>query len=102
MSNPKTLTFTLDEPVKFQDETYSALTFRRMKAKDLIAGDAVKGDMRKSFALFASMAGVPIQVIEEMDGDDFMRMGMEVAPLMGKAGKDAAAAIKGKAPEATD
>lgn len=97
MTDKKTLTFKLDEPVEHDGQTYAELTFRKMKARDLIASDVVTGEMRKSFALFASMAGVPIQVIEEMDGDDFIRMGMEVAPLMGKS---AAAAAKKASAEA--
>lgn len=83
------ITVQLSEPVEYGGETYSELTFRKMKAKDLVASDDVDGDMRKSIAIFASMAGVPMDVIAEMDGDDFVQMGVEVAPLMGKSAKDA-------------
>lgn len=98
MSDKNKLVFKLSESVSHGEKAYIELTFRKMKARDLVAMDAVQGEMRKTFALFASMADVPIQVIEEMDGDDFIRMGAEVAPLMGKSAK---AAVAGAATEAT-
>ncbi|EYD71816.1 phage tail assembly protein [Limimaricola hongkongensis] len=82
---PKSLTVTLEEPVEHKDKTYTSLTFRRGKAKDFVAMDAVKGEMRKSMALFASMAGVPLPVIEELDTEDFVKVGKEVAVLMGNS-----------------
>lgn len=85
MSDKKTVTVKLDEPVEHDGKHYASLTLRKLKAKDLVAGDLVTGDTRKAFAIFASMAGVPIQVIEELDVDDFERLGAEAAPLMGKS-----------------
>lgn len=82
---PKTLTVTLDEPVEYKGQTYESLTFRRAKAKDFVAMDVVKGETRKSMALFASMAGVPLPVIEELDAEDFAKVGMETRILMGKS-----------------
>lgn len=94
MSN--TVTFTPTEPVTFNDKPYPVLTLRKMKAKDLVAGDLVKGETRKSFAIIASMAGVPIGVIEEMDVDDFERLSEAAMPLMGKSAAAAMAAAKAK------
>lgn len=94
MSDKKTITVTLAEPVEHDGKTYASLTLRKMKAKDLVAGDLVTGDTRKTFAIFASMAGVPIQVIEELDVDDFEKLGREAAPLMGKSAKAAAAKLE--------
>lgn len=91
MSNKKTITFTPEDPPEHDGKTYTTLTLRKMKAKDLVAGDLVKGDARKSFAIFASMAGVPIQVIEELDVDDFERLGEVAVPLMGKSAEKARA-----------
>jgi hypothetical protein len=85
MTDKATVTVKLDTPVEHDGKTYSSLTFRKMKAKDMIAGDLVQGDQRKSMAIFASMAGVPIAVIEELDIDDYATVGAEVAPLMGKS-----------------
>ncbi|MGN7867796.1 phage tail assembly protein [Paracoccus sp. 22332] len=76
--------FRLDWPVEFKGEKIEALTFRRRKAKDLVAMDAVKGDMAKTMAMYASMCGKPLPVIEDMDADDFERMVEATLPLMGK------------------
>ena len=80
-----TVTVQLSEPVEHDGKSYSSLTLRKMKAKDLVAGDLVTGDTRKGFAIFASMADVPIGVIEELSIDDFERLGQEAGPLMGKS-----------------
>lgn len=85
MADKKTVTVTLDDPVEHDGKSYASLNLRKMKAKDLIAGDLVTGDSRKAMAIFAAMAGVPIQVIEELDVDDFEKLGREAAPLMGKS-----------------
>lgn len=81
----KTVTVKLETPVEFNKATYSELTFRKAKARDFVAADLVKGDARRGFAILASMADVPLQVIEELDIDDFEAIGAEVAPLMGKS-----------------
>lgn len=88
-----TVDFRLDYPVEFKGEKIEVLTFRRRKARDLVAMDAVKGDMTKTLAMYASMCGKPLPVIEDMDADDFERMLQETLPLMGKA----AAAMAAKA-----
>lgn len=88
----KPVVFPFEEPIVIGEgdaqQTFKELTFsRQMKGKDLLAMDAVSGELRKSFALYASMAGVPIFVFEEMGVDDFSDMALAVAPLMGKRGK---------------
>lgn len=93
----QTATFTPSEPVIFNEKSYPALTLRKMKAKDLVAGDLVSGETRKSFAIIASMAGVPIGVIEELDVDDFERLSEVATPLMGKSAQAAIAAAREKA-----
>lgn len=94
MTEKKTVTFTPNEPIDYNGNSYPSLTLRKMKAKDLVAGDLVQGDARKGFAIFASMAGVPIGVIEELDIDDLERLNEVAAPLMGKQMRAAAAAAK--------
>jgi len=94
MSDKKTITFTLETPVEHDGQTYTTLTLRKMKAKDLVAADLVNGNLRKSLAIFASMAGVPIMVMEELDTDDFNRLGREAAPLMGKLAVKAMAKLE--------
>lgn len=77
----------LSEPIPFGDKSYTELVLRKMKAKDLVAGDLVTGKSRRAMAIFASMCGVPIQVIEELDVDDFEALGELATPLMGKSAK---------------
>lgn len=93
----KTVTFTPDEPVTFDGKPYPVLTLRRMKAKDLVAADLVEGATRKSYAILASMAGVPIQVIEDLDIDDLERLQEVAAPLMGKSAIAAIEAARAQA-----
>lgn len=95
----KTVIFTPAEPVTFDGKPYPALTLRRMKAGDLVAADLVEGATRKSFAILASMAGVPIQVIENLDIDDLERLNEVASPLMGKS---ALAAIEAAREQARD
>lgn len=79
------ITVPLAETISVGKETFTEITFTRTtRGKDLVAMDAVQGDVRKSFALFASMAGVPIQVFLEMSTDDYEAVASAVAPLMGK------------------
>lgn len=94
MAEKKTVTVTLDSPVEHDGQTYESLTLRKMKAKDLIASDLVNGQVRKSLAIFASMAGVPIAVLEELDTDDFTKLAREAAPLMGKSAAKALAELE--------
>lgn len=85
MTSKNTATVTLDDEVTVNDVTYKSLTFRKMKGKDMCAGDLVSGDTRKGFAIFASMADVPITVIEELSADDVEKVGLACMPLMGKS-----------------
>lgn len=73
-------------------KTFSELVFsRKATVRDLEAMDLVNGETKKSCALFASMAGVPITVIQDLELDDFMTVSEKASPLMGKK---AAAALK--------
>lgn len=81
------LAFKLDYPVEFGGKTYEEFTIHRQRGKDLVAMDAVEGDRRKMFAMYASMASVPLGVIEEMDADDVERFAVEIMPLLGKSAR---------------
>lgn len=82
------ITVTLSEPVTHGKETFTSITFTRtMRGKDMIAMDAVQGGMRKTYALYASLAGVPIQVFLEMDANDLEEVASAVAGLTGKSSK---------------
>lgn len=82
---PRTITIALDFPVEFKDESYSELTFRRLKGRDMATSDAFRSRIEKHMAMLAGMAGVPVQVIFELDADDYERVSEETIPLMGKS-----------------
>ncbi len=76
-------TYKLQSPVTVADVMYTELPLRRAKAKDLAASDLVKGEARKGFAVLASLTGVPLAVIEELDIDDFTALSEAAAPFLG-------------------
>ncbi|WP_432344813.1 phage tail assembly protein [Shinella yambaruensis] len=82
--NDETVTFALSKPVEHGGTTYTTLTLREALAGDLAAADAVTGDMNKSFAIIASLAEVPIQVIKKIRARDLGPLMAQVAPLLGE------------------
>lgn len=79
------LTINLSEPIKWGDKTYSSVTFtRKMKGKDMLAMDSVKGEIHQQYALLASLLDVPIPVISEIDVDDLTSIMEAMAPFLGK------------------
>lgn len=67
-----TETVNLKHPITVSGKTYTQLTFRRPKAKDMAASDFVGGGPRGTFAIYASIADVEIGVIEELDYADYV------------------------------
>ncbi|WP_394689060.1 phage tail assembly protein [Hoeflea sp.] len=78
------VTVDLDFPVPHEGREISSLTFRRMKARDALAGEGIESEVRAGYAIFAALAGVDVAVIEDLDIEDLAKVGEEVAPLMGK------------------
>ncbi len=76
----------LATPVSHEGATYNELTLRRMKAGDSLVAEEHQSQAKAGMALFAAMAGVPVEVIMELDMDDFMDLTEKAAPLMGKSG----------------
>lgn len=97
----KTVTIQLEDPIEFDKRTFTELTFRRMKAKDMAAMDLVKGETKKSLALYASMADVPLPVLEELSVDDWEAMVEATLPLMGKSARKRVEALREAANEPT-
>lgn len=81
----QTVTVTLSEPVELKGVVTTELTFRKLKTGDLVAADSFSGEMAKLVAMLASMAETTIQTIQETSAEDFGRIVLEVAPLMGKS-----------------
>lgn len=95
MGKPTSLEFRLEYPVVWKKETITSLKFRRRKAIDLAAGDPIKGQQGKFQAILASMCDQPLPVIQDLDGDDYDRLQIEIAPMMGNDyTKGIAAALK--------
>jgi hypothetical protein len=68
---------TLHEPITFVvrsaegERTVDTLTFpRKVKGKHLVATDQAEGEMGKSLALIAKLAGIPRMAAHELDGRD--------------------------------
>ena len=79
-----TVTVTLSKPIEHKGNTYSDLTFREATAGDLAIADAVTGEMSKTLAILASMAGVELAIIKNVRARDLSPMIEKVAPLMGE------------------
>lgn len=80
----QSVTVDLEFPVTHEGRQIKSLTFRRMKARDALAGEGIENEVRAGYAIFATLAGVDVAVIEELDLEDLAKVGEEVAPLMGK------------------
>jgi hypothetical protein len=80
----QSVTVELEFPVSYEGREIASLTFRRMKARDALAGEGIENEVRAGYAIFATLAGVDIAVIEELDIEDLAKVGDEVKPLMGK------------------
>ena len=91
MERMLTVTVPLGTPVTVDGKTYAELTFRRMKARDTLAGEGEQDQIAAGYKLFAALADVPLDVILELDIEDLGEIGGKIAPLMGK---QAVAALK--------
>jgi hypothetical protein len=67
-------TIKLIEPVEFAGQTYTQLTFRKLKVKHMLDIDwtEVKSPIAQFSAMAAASAGVDIGVIHELDMEDFV------------------------------
>jgi len=81
----KSITVDLEFPVTHEGREITSLTFRRMKARDALAGEGIENEVRAGYAIFATLAGVDVPVIEELDLEDLASIAEEVKPLMGKS-----------------
>lgn len=80
----KSVTVKLLFPVTWDGQEYSELTFRRMKVRDSLVAEDEKDEERAGLLLFAKLANVPVEVLEELDIEDFAEVGAAIVPLMGK------------------
>lgn len=92
----KSVTVPLEYPIEVDGREISSLTFRRMKAKDALAGEGEPSEVRAGYCMYAALAGVDVAVIEELDLADLETIAEEVAPLMGKRGAQTLTDLKGQ------
>lgn len=76
-------TYTLKTAVEHNGKKYETLTFREPKTGDMVVLDKFKGEMGKMVALIATIAEVPIQVIDATSLKDFQGISEVVGPLLG-------------------
>lgn len=65
-----TKTVLLAKPVKHKGETVDKVTMRTPLGRDYREMDQEKGDLGKAFRLVSSLSGLPMAIIDAMDGDD--------------------------------
>lgn len=85
-------TINLSKPITVSGQTYTTLTLREPKARDLLAGDHVQGETRKSYALMASLCDTELAVIEELSLPDLQAISEAFAAVMGNGLPQAGAA----------
>lgn len=78
-----TKTVTLDVPVTINGKEVTSVTFRRPSGRDWRRTDEEKGEVGKAYRLAASISGLPMQVFDDMDGNDAL-LCSAVAGKMGK------------------
>jgi NAD(P)H-flavin reductase len=71
-------------PVEHDGKTYAELTLHRMKVRDTLVAEDELDDERAGLMVFARMARVPLDVILDLDFEDFTEVTAAAVPLMGK------------------
>lgn len=79
-----TVTVTLSAPIEHNGATYTKFTFREAEVGDLMAADAVKGEMSKIIAVLAGMADTSLLVFKKIKSKDLNLIMAETASLMGE------------------
>lgn len=77
------VTFVPSQPLEYAGKTYTELTFKRPKVGNLASMDAVDGELHKVLVFLASLSGVPVGAIEELDLEDLQRLAESIRPLTG-------------------
>lgn len=73
-----TVTAKLSKPISFNGETFTELTFRRTTVGDARRAGAYEDEPSQRVAIYASMAGVPMEAMDLMLASDFHRIVAEV------------------------
>lgn len=74
----------LKYPIICNDEQLTELDLpERIKLKNLKAMDAATGEIGKISALLASLTGLPVGTIDQLDAEDFAVIGEEMEGFLG-------------------
>ncbi|MEL6752306.1 MAG: phage tail assembly protein [Pseudomonadota bacterium] len=76
---------TLDFPIEVDGKRYTELRLRRMKTRDTYAGEDEEDPNLAGLRLYARLAGVEMDVMDEVDIDDLEIITEAAIPLMGKS-----------------
>ncbi len=89
MTDPRHKTLRLLFPITVKDREVSEVTITRPKVKDLKAMDAaldgIKDKLDQGIVMAATLTGLPPEVIEELDAEDFTKLSEEVAGFFPQA-----------------
>ena len=77
----KSITVKLTEPIEFGEDTYTELTLRRPKAKD-IEHLSTEPSFKDLLRVAQRCAAVPRKIIEELDSEDAMAVVEAVADFL--------------------
>jgi len=76
-------TIELEYPFDFESEKVTEITIRRPKMRDVKKSQKHKDDMEKSIHMIADLAEVSPKLVEELDTEDFGKVGAKVGEFMG-------------------
>lgn len=87
----KTVTYTLISPIEFNGETVTEITLRRPKGRDMKratnAGASKPGDAAAD--MIVNLAEISPQLLDELDGEDWLALVDVVGNFMEKRGPGA-------------
>jgi hypothetical protein len=72
----------LKYPVRHGDKEITEVTLRRLKGKDLVESEKFPGELERSAFLISRATGLPMEVVLEMDGEDFTSLSQKVARFL--------------------
>jgi hypothetical protein len=89
MSDPKTKTVSLSVPVTFEGRDIAEIRIAKPKVKDLkrmnAALEGITDRLDQGIVMAAALTGYPVEMIEELDTDDFTAISEVIADFFPQA-----------------
>ena len=79
----------LEYPFEYDGREIDSLTLRRMRAGDALVGEQTKDSAEAGYLLLARLADVDVEVIKNMDLEDFETAQEAMVDMMGKSARKA-------------